>query len=136
MILKNIPEGKGLIVFDGLCVLCSSTVSFLTRIDKKKKFLFTTFDSQTWRNLPVMLSPETDSIILLMDSKVYIQSEAIIRIIKELIFPYSLLRIFTFIPFVIRERVYRFIAKHRYTVFGKKDSCGIPEESVAERYLK
>lgn len=136
MILNNIPKGQGIIVFDGYCVLCSSTVTFLTRIDKEKKFLFTTFDSQTWRNLSVPLSPETDSIVLLMDSEVYIQSEAIIRIIYELGFPWSLLRVIRFIPFKIREKVYRLIAKKRYKLFGRRDTCSIPDAVVTNRQLE
>lgn len=136
MIIEKIPDNHGVIIFDGYCVLCSATVAFLSRIDRRKKFLYTIFDSQTYKNLSLELTTDSDSIVLLMDSGVYLQSEAVLKIVKELGLPWSLLAVAKHIPFKIRENLYRWIAKHRYKIFGRKDSCGIPEANVRNRLLE
>lgn len=135
MILKSLPADKGVIVFDGYCILCNSLVSFLSRIDRNKRFLYTTFNSLTWRNLSGQVSSGSDSIILFIHSKHYIQSDAVIKIIGELGYPWRLLNIIRLIPFPLREKMYRFIAKHRYKVFGRNELCSIPKTEVRNRYL-
>lgn len=136
MILNSLPEDKGLIVFDGYCVLCNSLVSFLLRIDRKKRFIFTTFNSHSWKILSGRVSSGSDSIVLFLNSEHYIQSNAVIMIIRELGYPWRLLNIIRVIPLNWREKIYRFTAKHRYKVFGRNELCSIPNPEVRNRFLE
>lgn len=135
MTLIDLPSEKGLIVFDSCCVLCSATISFLARIDRKENLYFTTFDSKVWKEISGESPSEPDSIIFFKDGKSYIQSDAVIMIINTLEYPWKLMNVIKMIPRMLREKLYRLIARNRYTIFGMKDYCGIPSHKIKRRYL-
>lgn len=135
MTLLDLPPEKGLIVFDSYCVLCSATVSFLTKIDRKQNLYFTTFDSKVWKDITGEKTSEPDSIVFFRNGKSYIQSDAVIMILATLGYPWRLFNFFRIIPRFLREKLYRLIARNRYTIFGRKDNCGIPSPEIKRRYL-
>jgi predicted DCC family thiol-disulfide oxidoreductase YuxK len=135
MTLHDLPPEKGLIVFDSYCVLCSATVSILTRIDRKQNLYFTTFESKVWKDISGETTSEPDSIVFFKKGKSYIQSDAVIMIIATLEYPWRMLNIIRVIPRFLREKLYRLIARNRYKIFGMKDNCGIPSPEIKRRYL-
>lgn len=76
-----------------------------------------------------------DSIILIKSNKVFIKSDAVLEIIKDLPIGWRVFRIGIILPKVIRDWLYDLIAKHRYRIFGKKDECPMPTEDVQDRFL-
>lgn len=128
-------ENNALVIFDSNCVLCNSLVRFLIRVDKKKRLLFTTFDSKIWKQLNANIPTNSDSLIYYYKGEYFIQSEAVIKIVQALNYPWKAFLIFKFIPFSFREKTYKFIAKNRFRIFGRKDNCLIPPPEIRERYL-
>ena len=117
-----------IILFDGLCNLCSGTVDFLLKHDRKKQFRFASLQSNAGKLLiqKFQISTETDSVILIKSNKIYIESDAIIEISKMLNYPWKLGIIGKIFPEKIRDGLYRIISKNRYRWFGKKEICRIP----------
>jgi predicted DCC family thiol-disulfide oxidoreductase YuxK len=76
-----------------------------------------------------------DSLVLIKNDKIFIKSNAILQILKDLPMWWRLFRIGIILPKVIRDYLYDFIAKHRYSIFGKKDKCPIPSKDVQDRFL-
>lgn len=128
-------ENNGLVIFDSTCVLCDSLVKFLIKIDKNKILLFTTFDSKIWNEIKVAIPIKTDSLVYCYKGEYFIQSEAVIKIIQALNYPWKAFQIFKYIPFGFREKIYRFIANNRFHIFGRKKECSIPPPELRQRYL-
>ncbi|MCW8981441.1 thiol-disulfide oxidoreductase DCC family protein [Altibacter sp.] len=127
-----------IILFDGVCNLCNSSVVFIIKRDKKDVFRFAALQS----NVGMVLVNEhdidtskTDSIILIDGNKSYEKSSAALRIAKELSGAYPLLYGFMIIPKFIRNRIYDYIAKNRYRWYGKKESCMIPTPELKSKFL-
>ena len=117
-----------IILFDGLCNLCSGTVDFLLKHDRKKQFRFASLQSNAGKLLiqKFQIPTVTDSVILIKSNKIYIESVAIIEISKMLSYPWKLGIILKIFPEKIRDGLYRIISKNRYRWFGKKEICRIP----------
>ncbi len=135
-ILSQLPVGAGLIVFDSFCVLCSSTVNLLTKIDRKRKLYYASFDTLIGEQLSGIIPNMPDSLIFYREGYIYLQSEAIVMIIKTLGYPWKAFSVIKYIPYKLRELMYSFVARIRYRVFGRKTKCKIPSPDVANRFLK
>jgi len=78
---------------------------------------------------------ETDSVILIWENQVFIESDAALKIGRLLPFPWKTVVVLKIIPKKLRDSIYRWIAKNRYRWFGKKDTCRIPTPDEASRFL-
>jgi len=117
---------KPIILFDGVCNLCSFSVNFITKHDTKGYFHFASIQSTIGKELIEKYGlKEFDSIILVQDNKAYIFSDAVLRIAKALDGWYRYLYIFRFIPKALRDAIYKMVAKYRYKIFGRKESCQV-----------
>lgn len=78
----NIPADKSLILFDGYCHLCSGSVQYLLKYDRKGQFLFSPLSGEIGKKMKSHLAIPTtiDSIILIENNRFYTQSEAILKI--------------------------------------------------------
>ena len=117
-----------IILFDGVCNLCNGAVDFILKRDKHKQFRFVSLQSETGLYIikKFKIAPETDSVILIQNKKVFIESDAAIKIAQQLTPFWKLLLVFKIIPKKVRDKLYRWVAKNRYNWFGKKQSCRIP----------
>lgn len=117
-----------LILFDGICNLCNKTVDFIISHDQKKQFRFVALQSDAGKKVieKYAISPETDSVILILNNEIFFESEAAMEIARFLSFPWKSVLFFKVIPKNWRDKIYRWIAKNRYRWFGKKNSCRIP----------
>ena len=134
----NITKDKSIILFDGVCNLCNSSVNFIIKNDKKQTFLFTSLQSDAAKEILLQFSSKKidfKSILLIKNGIIYDKSTAVLLIIKQLSNYYKFLYAFIIIPAFIRDIVYNFIAKHRYNWFGKDESCMIPSASLKNRFL-
>lgn len=135
-----IPEGKQLILFDGVCNLCNSTVQFIIKHDKKELFVFTTLQSEIGQRLAQERGIDTtkmDSLILIVpNTAYYIQSGAALQIAYQLGGFYKILKIFGILPQFARDAVYNFIAKNRYKWYGKRAQCMLPTPELKQRFLQ
>jgi len=127
-----------IILFDGLCNLCSSAVTFIIKRDKKNVFRFASLQSARGKELldTFDIDPvKTDSLILISKEKAYLRSSAALRIARGLNGGYPLLSGFLILPEFLRDGIYDFIARNRYNWFGKKESCMIPTPEVKSKFL-
>ena len=127
------------VYFDGVCNLCNRSVQFIIKKDKKKLFRFASLQGKAGQEMLKKLGlPPTDpdSFILAEGDKIYTRSTGSLRIAKQLGGGWKLLYGLIIIPRFIRDGVYKWIAKHRYKWFGKKDECMIPSPELKERFLQ
>jgi predicted DCC family thiol-disulfide oxidoreductase YuxK len=135
----NLPKNKKIILFDGVCNLCNSSVLKVIHQDDKNQFMFCALQSEKGKQILDFLkidTKKTDSIILYEPSEAYyIKSEAALQIMKHFGGFWKLTQIFTLLPTSLNNAVYDFIAKNRYKWFGKKESCMIPTPELKDKFL-
>ena len=129
---------KPLLLFDGICNLCNSSVQFIIRHDPEQKFLFASLQSDKGQEILKELglnAKEFNSLILIENGKAYMRSTGALRIARHLSGLWKFLYIFIIIPSFIRDFLYNFVAHNRYRFFGKKDHCMIPTPELKARFL-
>ena len=129
---------SGTILFDGVCNLCNGFVQFVIKRDPKARFRFAALSSEAARQVlkdAGVHGSIPDSIVLVQDGQIYFRSDAPLRIARGLTFPWPLFAVFAVVPRVIRDRVYDFIAAHRYRWFGRRDVCMVPTPELKDRFL-
>lgn len=136
----DIAKNKQLILFDGVCNLCNSSVLYVIKRDKKDKFLFAPLQSDTGKEIISNFNIDTqkiDSILLYNPEKhtITYKSSAALHIAKRLGFPLNLMALFMIVPPFIRNWVYDYIAEHRYRWFGKKEVCMIPTPELQSKFM-
>jgi len=130
-------EPRPIILFDGVCNLCSGSVQFVLKRDKKKLFQFASLQSKSGQdllnkfNLP---SNTFNSFVLIEGDEVYTRSTAALGVAKHLK-GWKWLFAFRFVPKFIRDGIYNLIAKNRYKWFGKKEECWVPNPELKARFL-
>ena len=123
-----VPEGKILVQFDGICILCSHTVKFILKADRRKKFLFQTLQNSTAKKLG-------DSVIVSDGLTTYSHFDAILKIAEELGGIYKMVAMSKIIPKKWRHSLYLWIAKNRYRWFGVSRSCFLPTVDEKQRFI-
>ncbi len=133
--LKHITHP--VILFDGVCNLCSSSVQFVIKHDKRRQFRFASLQSPFGQAVLQQFGlPATtfNSFILLENNQVYTRSTGGLKAAKKLDGIYSWLYAFIVVPPFIRNGVYNFIAGNRYRWMGKKDACWLPTPALRELF--
>jgi len=133
--LKN---NRKILLFDGVCNLCNTSVTFVIQRDKKDLFRFAALQDPAGQQLieKYQIDPSnTDSIILIENDKAYVKSTAALKVARHLGGAYPLLYGFMIVPNFIRNWVYDYVAKNRYKWYGKKDSCMIPTPELKSKFL-
>ena len=136
---KMVDLPHPIILFDGVCNFCNTSINFIIRQDKKKVFRFAALQSGAGKeflekyNLP---KDYLESFILIDKGKVYKSSTAGLRMYNKLPWYWKWLQVFWIVPKFIRDGVYNVIAKNRYKWFGKKEECMIPNEDVKNRFIQ
>lgn len=112
---------KMVLLFDSGCKLCNSSIKFVTKGDQQQKIKQIALQSPLGQEI-LAVHPylqDVNSIILIINDKVFIESDAILQIAQHLSFPYKLLAAGIIVPKKWRDAIYRWIAKNRYKWFGK-----------------
>jgi predicted DCC family thiol-disulfide oxidoreductase YuxK len=133
--LTSGAEGGGpLILFDGVCNLCTASVRFVIERDSRRRFRFASLQSASAEKL-LGARDQLESMVLLADGKTYRKSTAALLIAKRLDGAWPLLALLLVIPRPLRDACYDWIGRRRYRLFGKRDSCWTPQAGLAERFL-
>ncbi len=130
---------KSVILFDGVCNLCNGFVNFLILRDKKDKFQFGSMQSSKVKELLNQYQHRADdlsTVILIKHNKLYSQSSAVLKILRQMSGAWPLMYAFIIIPKPIRDFIYQIIARNRYTLFGKKDSCMVPNPRWKAKFIE
>ena len=137
--MKNsIPQNTQIILFDGVCNFCNSSINFIIDHDPEKHFKFAPLQSEIGQGILTKFNKNTedfDSVILLKDNQLYQKSEAAIEIAKHLSGVWKYLAAFGVLPNFFLNFFYDMIAKNRYRIFGKAETCRMPTIELRERFL-
>jgi predicted DCC family thiol-disulfide oxidoreductase YuxK len=128
---------NNVVLFDGVCNLCSGAVQFIIKRNSKNTLRFASLQSDLGKNkLQEMKAPQqTETIIFLAGGATFFKSDAVLKICGELDGLYPLLKGCKIFPRVFRDWVYDFIAAHRYQWFGKKEECWLPSPELQRRFI-
>jgi predicted DCC family thiol-disulfide oxidoreductase YuxK len=132
---RGLPNG--LILFDGVCVLCSRSVRFVLEHDRDRWFRFTPIQSTLGRALSERFgisleTPETNAVIV--RGRAYFKADSAIEVLQRL--PrWSWARVFLLVPRTLRNFVYDCVAQRRYRLFGRTDSCMVPTPDISARFV-
>lgn len=130
-------ESHAIVIFDGVCNLCSNSVQFIIKRDKPGFFQF--ISRQSTRAKEILkehnIETEPESVVLILDNKTYQKSRAALVICSRLTWPWKIVSWLRIIPSILLDPFYNLIAKFRYKIWGKKESCMIPSPEIKNRFL-
>jgi predicted DCC family thiol-disulfide oxidoreductase YuxK len=125
-----------IVLYDGTCGFCDVTVNKVIRNDHKDRYRFASLQSETGRALRKKygIPDATDSLVLVTKEGAYIKSNAVLRIFAALGGGWNLLKPLLWVPGLIRDGVYDFIAARRHRII-KQRVCMLPTPEVRKKYL-
>ncbi len=133
--MTKVPDN--VVFYDGVCNLCDSTVKFVIQRDAKKNFLFAQIGGENYNKLiedyPKLA--QVDSILFYHQNQLYTKSSAALKIVVRLGGFWHLMSVFWLVPKRLRDFIYGVIAKNRYKVFGRSESCIIPDRKYDGRFI-
>ena len=127
----------GLILFDGVCVLCSGWVRFVIERDRAARFRFSPVQSAYGSALAARLGisaedPQTNAVVFA--DRALFKSDAAIAVLSSL--PrWRWVRVLSAVPRPARDRAYDWIARRRYRLFGRHNSCMVPTPELTRRFV-
>jgi predicted DCC family thiol-disulfide oxidoreductase YuxK len=133
------PQASNVILFDGVCNLCSGAVQFIIKRDTQGAFKFASLQSSFGQQMLKQFNIDKNlmhSIVLVRDNAIFQRSDAALEIAKQLKGIWSALYAFKILPRFLRDGIYNMIARNRYRLFGKKDECWRPTPKLKERFLE
>jgi predicted DCC family thiol-disulfide oxidoreductase YuxK len=130
---------RAIVLYDGVCNLCSATIRFIVRCDPRGHFAFAALQSEKGRQLLEKHGLSGDglkTIVLIEGDRVYTRSDAGANIAKHLHFPCPALgALLRAVPRRVRDAAYDLVARKRYRWFGRKESCELPPPELKNRFL-
>jgi predicted DCC family thiol-disulfide oxidoreductase YuxK len=138
------PESNPIVLYDGVCGLCNRLVQFLLKNDSNDRFRFASLQSEFSSRLLTRhgVDPhDLDTVYVVKDydqsnELLLARSDAILYMLKQLGGVWSLAGIGRVLPKAFRDAVYKIVARHRYRVFGKHESCMLPEPKHRAKFLE
>jgi len=130
--------GRPVILFDGVCNLCTGSVRFVIERDARRQFRFASLQSAVAQKLLGAQGRDGDrleSVVLVVGERTYRKSTAALLIARRLDGLWPVLAVFLLVPRPLRDAVYGWIGKRRYRLFGKREVCWKPRPELAERFL-
>lgn len=127
-----------IILFDAECILCSANAQFVLTHDRKKRFRLAAMQGEVGSGLyrRFGIDPTNpDSIIVVDGDKMLRDSDAVLAIYAGLGWPWKALALFRLVPRFIRDPLYLFVARNRYRIFGRRESCWLPSPEFRDRLL-
>jgi predicted DCC family thiol-disulfide oxidoreductase YuxK len=139
-----IPLGRhhgqldGVMVFDGVCHLCSGFVRLALRFDRNQEIRFAPIQSAFGRRLAEShgVDPDDPLTFLFFDrGRALVASDGVIAMLRRFPAPLRYLAIVAWVPRRLRDLVYRVVARNRYRLFGRRGACFIPTARDATRFM-
>lgn len=138
------PESKAIVLYDGVCGLCNRAVQFLLKRDRHDRLQFASLqsdlaarvlsrhgiDHQSLDTVCAVLNYGEPNETLLAKGDAFLFFAGVIGGI------WSVARVVKIVPRPVRNRLYDFVARHRYQVFGKSESCMLPDPKQRHKFLE
>lgn len=133
-----------IILYDGVCGLCNRLVQFVLKHDRHDRFRFASLQSRFAAELLTRLGRDPrrlDTVYLVLDpgrpgERLLAKSRAVLEILRELGWPWSLLRIFGVLPTPLLNTGYNAVARVRYRLFGRSEACLLPDPRVQSKFIE
>jgi predicted DCC family thiol-disulfide oxidoreductase YuxK len=140
---RNAIEGRALLLYDGVCALCNGVVQFLIERDKLDRFRFAPLQSSLGREVLARFDIYSfpDGVMLLTDAltpaeHLYRRSDAVAAALQQLGGMWRLVgKVLRLLPRALRDWGYGIVARFRYRVFGRYETCPIPPPEQRGRLL-
>ena len=139
---SGLPEGMGaedrVVVFDGVCEVCSKWVHFVIARDPASKLRLASLQSSSGQAILALAglsADECDTMIFVEEGALHFKSTAFLRIVRHFAAPWWLLSAGRVVPAFLRDWLYDRVAKNRYALFGRKDTCMMPTPEIRARFL-
>lgn len=126
------------VLFDGVCKLCTGSVSFVLRHEREPALRFAAMQSRTGMRLMEQFGIEPTQMktfVVIADGRAYVRSDAAIRVSRFLRGAWRLLGLIRIVPRPIRDWAYELVARNRYRWFGRHDRCMVPASELRERFI-
>jgi predicted DCC family thiol-disulfide oxidoreductase YuxK len=136
--VPRFPDDRPLIVFDGVCVLCSGVARFVARRDKQHRFHFTAAQSPLGQALYAhagLDQQQFESNLLVADGRILAKRDAFVGVMTRLGPPWHLAAAARAVPAPIADWIYDRVARNRYRLFGRRDVCVVPDADWRERVI-
>lgn len=135
--ILNSDKAEQIILFDGVCNLCHGLVQFTLKYDRNEKFHFASLQSEAGAEIlkKYGISNDLDTFVYVRNGVAYTKSSAGLFTLRDLGGMWKLVFPLILVPKFFRDLFYNLIAKNRYKVFGKKDTCYLPSKNVTHRFL-
>jgi predicted DCC family thiol-disulfide oxidoreductase YuxK len=133
-----VSETRPIIVFDAECLLCSANAQFVLDHDRRGRFLLASMQGEAGSALyrRFGIDPaDPDTLIVVEGDRVRRDSDAILAIWAGLGWPWRAATMFRLVPRALRDLVYRWVARNRYRLFGRRDTCWLPDPASRDRML-
>jgi len=134
----DIYNDKSILFFDGVCNLCDGFVQWTIKRDPDGIFHYASLQSdfaKTFLKDTQLNRHDISTVVLYQEGKIYAESDVALEMSKKLGLPWSLAYPFKLIPRIVRDGIYRWVARNRYRWFGKKEACMVPTPTVQNRFL-
>jgi len=134
------PQGERprelVLCFDGVCGLCNGVVTFLLQEDLEQRIRFTPLQGQfAAERLTPAQTTSLASLCVVKDGAVLEKSDAVLELCGQLGGVWRLATVLRRVPKPLRDRAYAFVARHRYSWFGRKEACRIPTPEERSRFI-
>lgn len=126
------------LLFDGVCNLCNASVQWVLLRDHKGIFRFAPLQEETGKALlraHGLSAEHFDSVVLVTPERVFTHSDAVLEVLRRLGGWWTLPAALRVLPRSLRDTVYRWIARNRYRLFGRRDACMMPRPEWKARFL-
>jgi predicted DCC family thiol-disulfide oxidoreductase YuxK len=136
-------ESNPIVLYDGVCGLCNRLVQFLLKRDNHDRFRFAALQSEFAHDLLRHHGADPhdlDTVYVVKDyhepeESLLARSDAVLYMLKQLDGLWKWAGIGRVLPKALRDAVYRLVARNRYRVFGKYESCMLPEPKHRQKFL-
>jgi predicted DCC family thiol-disulfide oxidoreductase YuxK len=132
-------DGRHILFYDGVCGLCDRLVQFILRRDRRGRFAFAPLQGDAATQTLGHFGKNPDDLdtvyLLTSDGKLLQKGRAILFALRQLGLPWSLLTVFAILPTAVIDWFYDRVARNRYRIFGKRESCQLPTGEERSRFL-
>lgn len=127
-----------IVVFDAECLLCNGWVQFLLRHDRRGEIRFASIQGVNGKRLldrAGLKAEGLDTLLVIDGARSWRYSAAIFQVLHQLGWPWRMVWVVWLVPSVFRDAAYRLIARNRYRLFGRAETCILPPADFATRFL-